>query len=576
MRHVFRSRIRLIFIVIVLLIALLAVRLYYLQVMKSADYALQAQHQYVNTSQQLYDRGAIYFTRKDGTLISAGTLATGFLVAINPEKIGDPETAYGILSEHLTLAHDAFIQHAEKQNDPYEVIADHVPEEQGNALQAQHISGVSVIRERWRLYPAGESAAQSVGFVAYNDDNSIAGRFGLERYYESTLARDGNGLFGNFFAQLFADIGNSLVDVRAAREGDVITSIEPVVQEKLDETLSAINAKYHSQETGGIIMDPKTGAIVALQTVPTFDPNDFSQTNPAYFANHLVERRYEFGSIMKSLTVASGLDAGVITPTSTYNDTGCIVVDTKRICNHDLIPHGTTSVQQLISQSLNVGASWIATRLGHDRMKKYFTSLGMDTETGVDLPSEIKGTLANLTTRDVDYDTASFGQGIALTPVEMIRALGALANDGSIVTPHLATGIRLSSGITRTLSWGEPERVFTSQSVVGTTNILVTAIDTALLSGKAKTPEMSVAAKTGTAQIASPLGGYYPDRYFHSFFGYFPAHDPKFIILLYTREPQNVQYASETLTGSFVDLVHFLTNYYSIPPDRATYHDTNN
>jgi len=153
----------------------------------------------------------------------------------------------------------------------------------------------------------------------------------------------------------------------------------------------------------------------------------------------------------------------------------------------------------------------------------------------------------------------------------MIRALGALANNGSIVTPHLATAIRLESGVTRALSWGSPEPVFKPATVTSVTNLLVKAVDTALLSGKAKTPEMSVAAKTGTAQIASPAGGYYGNRFFHSFFGYFPAYDPKFIILLYTVDPQGVEYASETLTSSFIDLTHFLTNYYSIPPDRASY-----
>jgi cell division protein FtsI/penicillin-binding protein 2 len=121
------------------------------------------------------------------------------------------------------------------------------------------------------------------------------------------------------------------------------------------------------------------------------------------------------------------------------------------------------------------------------------------------------------------------------------------------------------------LSWGAPVEVFKPESVATVTDMLVTVVDTALLNGKAKDPSMTVAAKTGTAQIADPAGGYYANLYFHSFFGYFPAYDPKFIILLYTREPQGVQYASETLTTSFLDLVHFLTNYYAIPPDRADY-----
>ncbi len=571
MRHVFRSRLRILVSIILLFALLLIVRLYFLQIVKGEDYALRAEHQYVNTSQQLYNRGTIYFTRKDGTLISAATLATGFLVAIDPNKIVDAEKAYTALSAVIDIDKEDFIMRANKTNDPYEEIADRVSEDDGKTIEALDIPGVTVIRERWRSYPAARKAARSIGFVAYNDDNAIAGRFGLERYYEGTLARDGDGLFGNFFAELFADIGNAVVDARDAREGDVVTSIEPVVQEKLDEILMDVHTRYNSRETGGIIMDPSTGEIIALDVVPSFDPNNFGQEDASVLGNPLVEARYEFGSITKALTMAVGLDTGAITPETTYNDTGCITANTKKICNFDLKARGVVPVQEVLSQSLNVGASWIAGRAGHDAMKQYFKDLGMDTETGVDLPSEINGTLANLNDLDVNYFTASFGQGIAQTPMEMVRALGALANDGSIVTPHLATAIRLDSGVTRPLSWGEPDQVFTPATAATVSGMLTKVVDTALLNGRAKTPEMSVAAKTGTAQMASPEGGYYGDRYFHSFFGYFPAYNPRFIILLYTREPQGVQYASETLTTSFLDTVHFLTNYYAVPPDRAEY-----
>jgi cell division protein FtsI/penicillin-binding protein 2 len=197
--------------------------------------------------------------------------------------------------------------------------------------------------------------------------------------------------------------------------------------------------------------------------------------------------------------------------------------------------------------------------------------LGLGTETGVDLPSEIPGQIDNIlnSPRDIEYATASYGQGIAQTPVEMIRALGALANRGSIVTPHLARAVRLQSGIMKELSWGEPERVYKPQAVEDATTMLVKVVDTKLANGTLKIPGVSVAAKTGTAQMAGPGGKYSADKYFHSFFGYFPAYAPKFIILLYTKEPQGVQYASETLTHPFMDLTHFLINYYNIPPDRG-------
>lgn len=573
MRRAFRLRLRFVSGVIVLLALFLVLRLYFVQIVHAQEYSLRAERQYVSSSQELYDRGSILFTRKDGTYLSAATVATGFLIAIDPSHLKDVDGAYrAILAAVPTINHDDFYASAAKQDDPYEVIAHHVDDDVGRALSAKDITGVIVERERWRTYPAGEKAAQSVGFTGYLDDNTIAGRFGLERYYDDVLRQEGDGAFGNFFAELFANLDSVVTDSKSTREGDVITSIEPIVQEKLDQVLAATNAQYNSQETGGIIMDPSTGEIIALDTYPSFNPNHFQDQDSNTFANPLVSSRYEFGSIFKILTMASGLDAGVIQPDSTYNDTGCIEVDKKRICNYDLRARGVIPMQEILSQSLNVGASYIATKLGHQQFRTYFTKLGFGTETGIDLPSEIRGDIHNLNSpRDVEYDTASFGQGIATTPVETIRGLAALANHGKIVTPHIATGIRLESGVTKELSWGQPQQVFSPTSSDEVTRMLIKVVDEKLGNGTVKIPEMSVAAKTGTAQIAGPDGKYEPHDYFHSFFGYFPATDPKYVILLYTVKPQGVEYASETLTSPFMDLTHFLINYYDVPPDRATY-----
>lgn len=573
MRRAFRIRLRLLGSGILLLAFFLIIRLYFVQIVHGKEYFLAAEHQYVSSSESLFNRGSIYFTRKDGTLISGATLATGFTIAIDPSHLTKTDEAYELISGLVpTVNKETFYASAAKKSDPYEVVAKQVSDEAGRKISASKIPGIIVERQRWRTYPAGNEAAQSIGLIAYDDDNTIAGRFGLERYYNDTLTKDGEGLFGNFFAELFANLDSIVTDARSARQGDVVTSIEPVVQEKLTQILGEINNQYGSTETGGIIMDPRTGEIIALDVNPSFDPNNFKSENSNYFGNHLVESRYEFGSIFKALTMAGGIDSGAVTPQTTYNDTGCITVNKKTICNYDLKARGVIPMQQILSQSLNVGASFVATKTGHDRFRAYYTKLGLGTETGIDLPSEIPGDIRNLNSpRDIEYDTASYGQGIATTPVQTIRALGALANHGSIVTPHLATSIRLSSGVTKELSWGSPQEVYSPEAVAAVTKMLVEVVDVKLGNGKVKIPEMSVAAKTGTAQIAGPGGKYYANLYFHSFFGYFPAYEPKFIILLYTREPKNVQYASETLTNPFIELTHFLINYYDIPPDRATY-----
>ncbi|MEK9184125.1 MAG: penicillin-binding protein 2 [Patescibacteria group bacterium] len=571
MRRGIRIRLRVLAGILFVFAALICLRLYFVQVVHGADYALRAEKQYISASQELFSRGSIYFTRKDGSLLSAATLTTGFTIAMNPEQVVDAEATYTALSALIPIEREAFMASVARTDDPYEVIAKRIPESAGESIEELGLKGIRVERERWRSYPAGTQAAQSIGFVAFDNDNDLAGRFGLERYYEDILSRENEGLFGNFFAELFANLDSVVVDARAAREGDLVTSIEPMVQEKLDQVLLQINAQYGSIETGGIIMDPKTGEIIALDTVPSFDANDFANGDPAHFGNPLVEHQYEFGSIVKALTMAAGLDAGVIAADSTYNDVGCMTLNNKKFCNYDLKARGTVPMQEILSQSLNMGATFISLRVGHEKFREYFKTLGMGEETGVDLPSEIPGNINNIlkSPRDVEYATASFGQGVAQTPMEMVKAMGSLANGGQVVTPHLVRAVKLESGIEKKLSWGGSERVFSAKAAEETTRMLVKVVDTKLANGTLKIPEMSVAAKTGTAQIAGPGGKYYENLYLHSFFGYFPAYEPRYIILLYTRQPQGVQYASETLTQPFMDLTHFLINYYAIPPDRA-------
>jgi cell division protein FtsI/penicillin-binding protein 2 len=571
MRRPFRLKLRILSGLLLVFVAFLVLKLYFVQVVYGSDYALKAERQYVNRSEAVFDRGSIYFTRKDGTLISAATLGTGFLIAINPSELEHPLEAYELIQSYVPISKEDFFALAEKHDDPYEVVVRKVDEETGKKIANANLPGVIVERERWRLYPGEARGARTIGFLGYNDDDALIGRYGLERYYNDVLTRDADGLFGNFFAELFANVENVVSDARDAKEGDLITTIEPVVEDKLGQILKATHARYQSVETSGIIMNPKTGEIIALDTYPTFDPNQFRNADPEHFGNPLVEHRHEFGSIMKPLTMAVGIDTGAVSPDTTYNDMGCITLNTKKICNFDLEARGVVPMQEVLSQSLNLGASFIAGRVGHDTFRDYFTRLGFGTETGIDLPSETHGSIQNLNSpRDVEYATASFGQGIDMTPVGMIRALSTLANGGEAVTPHLVKEIRLRNGITKELSWGEPERVFSSDTVEEVTKMLVTVVDESLAGGTAKIPELSVAAKTGTAQVADPSGGYYDNRYFHSFFGYFPAYDPEFVILLYTRHPQGVRYASETLTEPFLELTKFLMSYYGISPDRAT------
>jgi cell division protein FtsI/penicillin-binding protein 2 len=464
---------------------------------------------------------------------------------------------------------NSFIAAAGKKNSIYVEVAHHLAQADGQRLSAQKIPGIQVLKERWRYYPGDYLASQSIGIVTYGRGDTLAGQTGLEAQYDGTLSRSGDSLYKNFFAELFSNVGNLLVNAKDAREGDIVTTIEPEVQTRLENDLIKVTQKYSSKESGGIIMDPATGAIIALASYPNYDGNNLRTVKPSLLGNPLVEHVHEFGSIMKPLTMTSALDAGVITAKSTYNDTGCITVDTAKICNWDLKARGVIPMKQIIVQSLNLGAAWVATQLGQEKFRDYFTKM-FGSKTGIDQPNEGRSLLSNLSKpQQVNFDTASFGQGIAVTPVQMIRALGALANGGIMVEPHIVKTVHLNSGIDRQLDWSEKVQVFSPEAVRATTEMMTAVVDEKLENGKAKIPSMSVAAKTGTAQLTNGQGGYYDDRFFHSFTGFFPAYNPRFIILLYTNDPQGVQYASETLDATFLDLTHFLIDYYAVPPDRG-------
>ncbi len=501
----FIGRVRMVALVCIVASFVIIGRLYHLQIVRGDMYAARADAQFTPPTAALLDRNTIYFTDKEGQRWSAARMEE------------TPTTT-----------------------------------------------------EYRRFYPGGSLAAHALGFVAYNNDDVRKGRYGLERYYDQTLTRAGDALYKNFFVELFGVARAVLTG--ESQTGDIITTIEPSVQTELERTLFAYAKDWSPKLSGGIIMDPRTGEILAMAVFPTFDLNEFNkEKNVATFGNPLIEDVYEMGSIMKPLTVAAGLDSGAIVPSTTYNDTGKITVDGKPISNFDGVARGVVPIQEILSQSLNLGASFVATKMGSSTMREYFLErYKFGRETGIDLPGEAHGLVDNLQSpRRVEYNTASFGQGIAITPVATVRALASIANGGKLVTPHLVRSVQYETGITRALSWQSDTQILKPQTALEVSRMLTKVVDEALVQGKLKLEHYSVAAKTGTAQIANPAGGgYYQDRFLHSFFGYFPSYDAKFIVFLFALEPHGASYASQTLADPFHTLTQFLINYYSVPPDR--------
>jgi len=567
----FPFRLKIVAAVLIVLGFFIIAKLFLVQIVHHKDYASAAIGEYTSQVNGLFDRGTIYFTQKDGTLVPAATLNDRYKLVISPIdiKIELREAVYTALSALVPVDRKAYDVSFTKPNDQYEVMADRVSTDIKEKITALKLKGVRFENSKERFYPGSHMASQTLGFVGFKGDELI-GRYGLEREYNDTLSRSKGDLYVNFFAELFTNLNKTLFRDPHS-EGDIISTIEPEAQLMLEKTLADVNAKWQTDEAGGIIIDPHTGDIIAMAGTPDFDPSNYgSVKNIGVFQNSNVEDVYELGSVIKALTMSAGIDAGVVTPTTTYKDTGCMNLNTEHICNFDKVARGTTDMQTVFDKSLNMGATFVMQQLGKEKFRDYFTKFGLTEKTGVDMPGEVNNIVGNLqSTREVEYATASFGQGIALTPVAAIRAFSALANDGKIVSPRVVKAVAYPDGFIHAIARPDQVAVIKPETAATVTRMLVQTVDTSLLNGTLKMEHYAVAAKTGTAQMARPDGkGYYADQYLHSMFGYYPAYNPRFLVLLYGINPKGVSFSSQTMAVPFMNLAKFLVTYYDVAPDR--------
>ncbi|KKS76603.1 MAG: Peptidoglycan glycosyltransferase [Parcubacteria group bacterium GW2011_GWC1_43_11b] len=566
----FSIRIKIVALFFIVVALLFASRLFYLQIVHGSDYTERADNQYLRPANNLFDRGSIFFTTKDGVQVSAATLKTGFIVAVNPQQITNPEIAWQKLTVFLpTLDQVKFLAQVADQTDPYEEVATHVDKTVADKIKQAKITGVSVFKQKWRFYPAGRNASHAIGFLGYKGD-VYNGRYGLEKQYESVLSRNRDGLFVNFFAELFSDFNRAVKSKTVGQAGDIVLTIEPLVQNMLEKELDAYTSKWQPDSVTGIIINPQTGEIYAVASRPNFDPGE-KQTDIAVLNNQLVEKFYEMGSIFKPLTMAAALDLNLVTASTTYKDTGCITLNTKKVCNFDGKARGVIPMQEVLSQSLNTGSAFVGLKLGAKNLRDYFHGYGFGEKTSIDLPDEVLGLTTNLDKkpREVEVANMSFGQGIAVTPIQTVRALSVLANGGKLVRPHLVKQINYKNLLVDEIGTIVERHVLKPETSREISRMLTTVVDTKLADGRVKMSHYSIAAKTGTAQIAKTTsGGYYDDRYLHSFFGYFPATNPRFLIFFMSVYPKGATYSSQTLTDPFINLNRFLINYYQVLPDR--------
>jgi len=540
------------------------------------------------------ERGNIYFQNKNGELVPAAINKKNFLLAVNPKLIEDysnnptsdstaeapkKNTLYEKLSQIVQLDYDDFITKIAKKDDPFEILVQHLDKETALKITSfqNEYKGLILAPEKWRFYPANNLGSHLLGFVGY-DGAQLKGRYGLENFYDSYLAGEKTVNKKPFLTSLL-DLGQRVFANYEASGSSIILTVEPVLQGVLESHLEKIFQKYDGLKAGGVIIDPRNGKILAMAVKPDFNPNEYWKVKDvSIFNNPLVENIFEVGSVFKPLTLGAAIDQSAIAPETEYYDKGYVVFNNKMIENYDGKARGKVDMQTVLNKSLNTGAVFAMEALGKEKFKSYIINYGLAEKTGIDLPGEVRGKTDNLNSmRDIEFATASFGQGIAVSPIEFIAAFSALVNGGNVIQPYLVEKIIPSedlsakepSSIFELKEFGAVKRKVLKNETSETINRMLTeVVDEALLEGGVKMEHYAVAAKTGTAQkIKSDAAGY-SDDYLHTFIGYFPSFDPRFLIFLFLERPVGARYAAYTLTPPFMDIVKFIINYYELPPDR--------
>ena len=311
-----------------------------------------------------------------------------------------------------------------------------------------------------------------------------------------------------------------------------------------------------------IVEDPKTGKILAMANFPKFNPNSYGEYEIKNFLNPAVQAIYEPGSVMKLITMSAGIDSGKITPETTYFDTGSVILNARTIKNFDSKKYGNISMTNVIERSVNTGAVFAQRAMGRDTFYNYLVDFGFNNKTGIDLPGEISGGLKILerNARDINFATASFGQGVSVTPIALISAISAIANDGVMMRPYVNADIGSET----------VGRVISEDTSLKVRKMMVAAVNTNEI---ARISGYNVAGKTGTAQVPDFKRGGYTDEVINTYIGFAPAYSPRFVILVKLDKPYGGPQAGLTVVPAFRDLAQFILNYYNVPPDNIQIKD---
>ncbi len=560
-----------------LLTGLITYRLFNLTFAQHSTFVKSAQNQYNNPSALLSGRGNIYFSDlSSGTNKIVATNRSSFYLYSNNKNINSAKESAEKISPIIKQNQEDVENILSDKSKSYMVIARNLNKDQAKQINDLKLKGLTVASEVGRYYAGGSSAAHTLGFVGYQDNQRV-GRYGVEAYYDDILSGEtktqdllGNKTYSDIFKTLkFWQKGQPAKTEEGSSAGDdLVLTIDQNIQSLIELSLDSVLKKWHASKGTIIVEDPTTGAILGMASSPSFDPNSYSSYQLQDFINPAVQEVFEPGSSFKPITMSAAVDSGAVTPDTTYNDTGEVKEAGYTIKNFNEKANGIQTMRQVLEHSLNTGAIFAEQKTGDDAFLNYVVSFGFGQKSGIDLSGEVSGNISNLYSgHRLNFLTASFGQGIAVSPIQLVNAYSAIANGGKLMKPFIIKEILRPDGTsieTKPKVLGAPITEKTSEQIK---SMLADVVEKGF--DKARIKGYDIAGKTGTAQIPSPDGGYLGnDQFIHDFLGFAPAYSPRFVVLIKMEKPQGIKFAADSLSPVFGDIARYLIRYFNIPPTR--------
>lgn len=579
--------------VFTLLGGLLITRLFQIQVMQHESFAVQAQDQYGVGTAKLIPAARGTIRSSDGYDLASTQPA--YLIWANPQQIEHPDKAAAQITQILvqttptptptdvaktkaqaspsattvaaqTDALEALLSQKQKL---WVAVARKVDSDVADKIKALHIKGLNFDAEEKRYYPEGTLASQVLGFVGSDDKGDDQGYYGIEGYYDRDLrGKDG-------YVALETDPAGDPIPVgdyqaQPVEPGATITlTINRGLQYALEQKLKAGVEQNHATGGSVILMEPDTGRILAMANYPTYSPANWQDEDVQehqLFKNSAIQDNYEPGSVMKSFTVATGLELGVLTPNSTYLSAPYKVGDhTINTADHKY--YGTATVTEMLQHSDNTGAAQFGLKIGQDNFLKWFYKIGFNKTTGVTLQGEANGQISDVSDWSaINLATAAFGQGVAVTPMQLLQMMATIANDGVQMKPTIIKSMQ-RDGKTVEVQPEKVSRIYSDK----TSKQMASMLQEVVAKGEFHRLALQgyhIAGKTSTAQIALDTGGYDPNNVITTFVGYAPATDPQFIMLVKLNKPA-IKNSAQTVVPVWMNMATDLFRYYGMAPDSA-------